>query len=143
MPPSLSLSTDIGNGPGASCGQLTAWRTAALGWVAMSETTTSGRLLRARPTDVGVPPAAVHAVLDDLERRGLEMHSLMVVRHGHVAAEGWWAPYSADRVHLLYSLSKSFTSTAVGFAVAEGRFRLDDRVVDLLPAHVPDDVDPA
>ncbi|MEP6649134.1 MAG: serine hydrolase [Lapillicoccus sp.] len=105
--------------------------------------TTFTRLLRARPADVGIPSEAVHAVLDDLQSRGLEMHSLMVVRHGHVAAEGWWAPYTADRVHLLYSLSKSFTSTAVGFAVAEGRFRLEDRVVDLLPRYVPEDVDPA
>lgn len=108
----------------------------------MSETT-AARLPRARPSHVGVPAAAVHAVLDDFEARGLEMHSLMVLRHGHVAAEGWWAPYSADRLHLLYSLSKSFTSTAVGFAVAEGRFRLDDRVVDLLPSHTPPDADPA
>jgi CubicO group peptidase (beta-lactamase class C family) len=109
----------------------------------MSETTTGTRLRRARPHDLGVPPSALHAVLDEFDRLSLEMHSLMVVRHGHVAAEGWWAPYSADRVHLLYSLSKSFTSTAVGFAVAEGRFRLDDPVVDLLPDHVPDDVDHA
>jgi CubicO group peptidase (beta-lactamase class C family) len=105
-------------------------------------TTTPARLVRARPADVGIPAAAVNAVLDDLHDRRLEMHSLMILRHGRVAAEGWWAPYSPDRVHLLYSLSKSFTSTAVGFAVAEGRFRLDDRVVDLLPARVPDDVDP-
>jgi CubicO group peptidase (beta-lactamase class C family) len=109
----------------------------------MSETTTTAPLLRARPADVGVPAAAIHAMLDDFRDLGLEMHCLMVVRHGHVAAEGWWAPYSADRVHLLYSLSKSFTSTAVGFAVSEGRFRLDDRVVDLVPTHVPDEVDPA
>ena len=109
----------------------------------MSETTTSAPLLRARPSDVGVPAAAIHAVLDTVEALGLEMHSLMVVRHGHVAAEGWWAPYAAERVHLLYSLSKSFTSSAVGFAVAEGRFRLDDRVVDLLPRHAPGEVDPA
>jgi CubicO group peptidase (beta-lactamase class C family) len=105
-------------------------------------TTSSPRLLRARPADVGVPADAVHAVLDEIDARGLEMHSLMVVRHCHVAAEGWWAPYSADRVHLLYSLSKSFTSTAVGFAVAEGRFGLGDRVVDLLPAHAPAIVHP-
>lgn len=105
--------------------------------------TTATRLPRARPSDVGVPAAAVHAVLDDLEAFSLEMHSLLVLRHGHVVAEGWWTPYSADRVHLLYSLSKSFTSTAVGFAVAEGRFRLDDRVVDLLPTHTPPNLDPA
>jgi CubicO group peptidase (beta-lactamase class C family) len=110
----------------------------------MSEpTTTSARLLRVRPSDAGVPAAAVDAVLDDLEARHLELHSLMILRHGHVVAEGWWAPYSAERVHLLYSLSKSFTSTAVGFAVTEGRFGLDDRVIDLLATHTPPDVHPA
>jgi CubicO group peptidase (beta-lactamase class C family) len=56
----------------------------------------------------------------------------MVVRHGRVVTEGWWAPYSADRPHLLYSLTKSFTSVAVGFAVADGLLRLDDRVGDVL-----------
>jgi CubicO group peptidase (beta-lactamase class C family) len=100
-------------------------------------------LPRSDPAAVGVPVAALDALLDELAARSLELHSLMVVRHGQVAAEGWWAPYSPERVHLLYSLSKSFTSTAVGFAVAEGRFRLDDRVVDLVPHHVPDHVDPA
>lgn len=64
----------------------------------------------------------------------------MVVRHGHVVAEGWWAPYSAERPHLLYSLTKSFTSIAVGIAIGDGLLSLDDRVVDLLPEHVPADL---
>ena len=64
----------------------------------------------------------------------------MVVRHGHVVAEGWWAPYSAERPHLLYSLTKSFTSVAVGLAIADGLLALDDRVVDVLPDHVPGDI---
>jgi CubicO group peptidase (beta-lactamase class C family) len=100
-------------------------------------------LPRANPSDVGIPAASVAALLDELESRRLELHSFMVVRHGHVAAEGWWAPYSPDRVHLLYSLSKSFTSTAVGFCVAEGRFRLEDHIVDLLPDRVPEDGQPS
>lgn len=57
----------------------------------------------------------------------------MLLRDGEVLAEGWWAPYSADRVHLLYSLSKSFTSTAVGFAVEEGLLSLDDTVLSHFP----------
>lgn len=64
----------------------------------------------------------------------------MVVRHGHVVAEGWWSPYSADRPHHLYSLTKSFTSIAVGLAIADGLLSLDDRLVDVLPDHVPSDV---
>ena len=57
----------------------------------------------------------------------------MLVRHGQVVAEGWWSPYAADEPHMLYSLSKSFTSTAVGLAVAEGKLSVDDPVLELLP----------
>ncbi|NMO49758.1 beta-lactamase family protein [Actinoplanes sp. TBRC 11911] len=83
---------------------------------------------------------AIAALLDRLERQSVECHSIMVVRRGHVLAEGWWAPYSAGRPHLLYSLTKSFTSVAVGLAIADGLLSLDDRVVDVLPGHVPEDV---
>jgi hypothetical protein len=63
----------------------------------------------------------------------------MIVRHGQVIAEGWWAPCAADHNHVLYSLSKSFTSTAVGFAVAEGRLSLDDEVLKFFPEETPAD----
>ncbi|MGR6923519.1 serine hydrolase domain-containing protein [[Actinomadura] parvosata] len=85
----------------------------------------------------GAASRAVAALLDRLEARAVECHSLMVVHRGHVVAEGWWAPYSAGRPHLLYSLTKSFTSIAVGLAIADGLLALDDRVVDVLPDHVP------
>ena len=64
----------------------------------------------------------------------------MVLRHGHVVAEGWWAPYTPERLHLLYSLSKSFTSAALGLAVAEGLVGLDDTVLQHLPQLAGDDV---
>ena len=57
----------------------------------------------------------------------------MVVRHGSVVAERWWRPYAANAPHLLYSLSKSFTSTALGFAVTEGRIDLDATVLSYFP----------
>jgi CubicO group peptidase (beta-lactamase class C family) len=83
---------------------------------------------------------AVAALLDRLEAQSIECHSIMVLRHGNVVAEGWWAPYSPERPHLLYSLTKSFTSVAVGLTVADGLLSLDDRVVDVLPDHVPADI---
>src|SRR5581483_7089556 len=61
----------------------------------------------------------------------------MLVRHGYVVAEGWWAPYHAEAPHALYSLSKSFTSTAVGLAVAEGKLSLDDPVLQFFPEDAP------
>src|SRR5215475_3754584 len=97
-------------------------------------------LPRSTPAASGVSSRAVGALLDRIEARSIECHSIMVVRHGHVVAEGWWAPYSAERRHLLYSLTKSFTSVAVGLAIADGLLSLDDRVVDVLPDRVPADV---
>ncbi len=64
----------------------------------------------------------------------------MMVRHGHVVAEGWWAPYRKSARHMLYSLSKSFTSTAVGFAVTEGKFTVEDPVISFFPEFKPDHV---
>jgi CubicO group peptidase (beta-lactamase class C family) len=79
-------------------------------------------------------------VIDDAPQ--IELHSLMVLRHGKVIAESWWAPYSRDRVHLLYSLSKSFTSTAAGLAVAEGLLDLDAPVISYFPELDADITDP-
>src|SRR6201997_5765032 len=100
-------------------------------------------LPRSAPADQGVVPGAIRMFLDALdERRDIEMHSLMVVRHGRVVAEGWWAPYSAGRPQLLYSLSKSFTATAAAFAPAEGLIDLDDTVVSHFDEFAADITDP-
>lgn len=97
-------------------------------------------LPRSAPAASGISSRSIALMLDRLEARSVECHSIMVVHRGHVVAEGWWAPYSADRPHLLYSLTKSFTSIAVGLAIDDGLLSPDDRVVDVLPDHVPADV---
>ncbi len=97
-------------------------------------------LPRSAPEPQGVDPRAVLATLEAIAALP-ELHSLMVVRHGHVVAEGWAHPFGADRRHTVYSLSKTFTATAVGFAVAEGLLSLDDAVVDLLPDNAPAEPD--
>ena len=99
------------------------------------------RLPRSAPAEQGVPARAICDFLDSLDD-GPELHSLMVLRHGHVIAEGWWHPYRRELPHELYSLSKSFTSTAVGFAVAEGRLGIDDLVLDHLGDLAPAAPDP-
>ena len=91
-------------------------------------------LPRSTPSAQGVDARGIAAFVDALEALpGVEPHSLQVLRHGVVVAEGWWAPYAPDRPHLLYSLSKSFTSTALGFAVAEGLVDLDATVLSYFP----------
>ena len=78
-------------------------------------------LPRSTPEEQGVSSTAILEFLDALAKSKHEFHSFMMLRHGHVIAEGWWTPYRPAANHMLYSLSKSFTSTAAGFAVAEGR----------------------
>jgi CubicO group peptidase (beta-lactamase class C family) len=91
---------------------------------------------RSTPEEQGVSSAAILSLVDALDRVDA-VHSVMIVRHGRVVAEGWWAPYSADANHELYSLSKSFTSTAVGFAVTEGKLSLDDELLKIFPEDAP------
>jgi CubicO group peptidase (beta-lactamase class C family) len=95
------------------------------------------------PAAQGVDAAGIQAFLDALESDpAIEPHSLMLLRHGQVVAQGWWAPYAPDRLHLLYSLSKSFTATAAGFALAEGLIGLDDPVISYFPEFEADVTDP-
>ncbi len=94
-------------------------------------------LPRSAPEAQGISSTALLAFIDEADRKLDALHSIMVVRHGHVVAEGWWAPYAASEPHMLYSLSKSFTSTAVGLAVAEGKLSIDDPVVQFFPDLVP------
>jgi len=91
---------------------------------------------RATPESQGVSSAAVLALVEALDQVDA-MNSFMLVRHGKVIAEGWWSPYDAQSNHELYSLSKSFTSTAVGMAVAEGRLSIDDEVLKFFPDDGP------
>ncbi|MFT3789957.1 MAG: serine hydrolase [Rudaea sp.] len=91
----------------------------------------------AEPEALGVSCAAVSAFIDAAAAGSFELHGLVVARGGKPAVRAWWAPYRAQAPHSLYSLSKSFTSTAVGFAVASGKLKLSDKVVDFFPAQKP------
>jgi len=98
---------------------------------------TSTTLPLSSPEKQGISSAAVFAFVDTAERRIDALHSFILVRHGHVVAEGYWSPYNAQSPHELFSLSKSFTSTAVGLAIAEGKLSLDDEVLKFFPQDAP------
>ncbi len=96
------------------------------------------KLPRSSPEVQGIASTAITDFTNALIKEKLELHSFMLVRHGHVLAEAWWAPYDASTVHLLYSLSKSFTALAVGIAIEEGLLSLDDTVLSFFPNKAPD-----
>lgn len=93
-------------------------------------------LPRSTPERQGVASESIMDFVQAIEEERLELHSLMVVRNGCVVAEGWWAPYRAEYPHLLNSLSKSITSTAIGLAVQEGHLSLDHSVLSFFPERV-------
>ncbi|MEG1427280.1 MAG: serine hydrolase [Oscillospiraceae bacterium] len=89
------------------------------------------------PEAAGISSRHILDFLDDAARNGLELHSLMFLRHGKVFAEGWWAPYTPDSRHIMFSFTKSLTSTAIGFLRQEGKLRLEERLVDIFPEKLP------
>jgi len=95
-------------------------------------------LPRGTPEAQGVSSRAVLDFVEAVDRINT-LHSFMILRHGHVVAEGWWKPEAADKPHVLHSLSKSFNATAVGLAIAEGKLSLDDPVLKFFPADAPAD----
>ena len=95
-------------------------------------------LPRATPESMGVSSEAILQYLQEANKSGLEHHGFMFLRHGKVIAEGYWKPFERHQVHTLYSLSKSFTSTAVGLAVKEGLIKLSDKVISFFPELLPE-----
>ncbi len=91
------------------------------------------------PESLGISSEAILSFIEAAEgERKDELHSFVLMRHGKVAAQGWWAPYNPESPHMLYSLSKSFTSTAIGLAQAEGLINIDDPVISFFPDETPE-----
>ena len=93
-------------------------------------------LPKSAPEAQGISSDTVLQFVNALDRID-GMHGVVLLRHGQVIGEGWWAPYDGQHPHVLYSLSKSFTSSAIGFAVAEGKLSIDDPVLKFFPNDSP------
>jgi CubicO group peptidase (beta-lactamase class C family) len=90
------------------------------------------------PEEQGISSRAILEMVEAFENVQPDaLHSLMIRRHNQVVAAGWWTPYNPDSPHLLWSLSKSFTSTAIGIAQDEGLLSIDDLVMDYFPDDLP------
>jgi CubicO group peptidase (beta-lactamase class C family) len=116
-------------------------RFAAALFVVLSSVASAGdskALPRSSPEAQGMSSAAVRQFIESAHTKVDTLHSVMVVRHGQVVAEAWWSPEAADKRHVMHSLSKSFTSTAVGLAIAEGKLDLFDPVLKFFPDEAPE-----
>lgn len=95
-------------------------------------------LPRSTPEAEGISSAGLIALLDEFDAKAYGLHSIVVVRHGKIVAEGWWGPYASNEPHMLFSLSKSFTSTAIGLLQAEGKINIHDPILKYFPGSAPE-----
>src|SRR4029079_9688515 len=90
-------------------------------------------LPRSTPEEQGIPSDAVLRMTRRWDREGNQPHGVVVLRHGHVVAEGAWRPWPRDGIRLAYSVSKTFLAIAAAFAEADVALARDERLVDVFP----------
>jgi CubicO group peptidase (beta-lactamase class C family) len=94
------------------------------------------------PESLGIPSRAILNFLQRIDSERICMHGFLLVRRNKIAAEGYWSPWTADKKHRMYSVSKSFVSLAVGMMIDEGKLTLDDRVAEYFPDKLPEKLHP-
>jgi CubicO group peptidase (beta-lactamase class C family)/predicted glycoside hydrolase/deacetylase ChbG (UPF0249 family) len=94
-------------------------------------------LPRSTPEAEKVNPKNIANYLEAVKASGQDLHSLMIIRNGNVVAEHYFGDNAANKPHVLHSVSKTFTSTAIGFAVQEGKLKVSDKVISFFPDKVP------
>ncbi len=99
-------------------------------------------MLRGIPENEGVASHSILDFVEEIDNQEIELHSFMLFRHNKVIAEGYWSPYKVETSHIMHSVSKTFTSTAIGFAVKEKRLTVDDKVISFFPEDLPAVVSP-
>jgi CubicO group peptidase (beta-lactamase class C family) len=93
----------------------------------------------ATPTDQGLDPAPLEALVEGIRAGKVrDIHSLLVIKNGRLVLERYFDGYTAERLHMQQSVSKSFTSALVGIAIDRGKFAgVDERVLDFFPDSMP------
>lgn len=97
---------------------------------------------KAAPEETGIPGRCIINFTDRLNNKKIPMHSILLMRRDKLIFEGYYAPYTADTLHRMFSISKSFTSVAIGLLAEEGKISLDDAIVGYFPEKLPAKVHP-
>lgn len=99
-------------------------------------------LPRSEPEKENVDPTAIQEYLEAVKSHDQELHSLMILRNGKVVFEHWLGDNAANKSHVMFSVSKTFTATAIGFAVQEGLLSVSDKVISFFPDKLPKELSP-
>ncbi|MBR4060371.1 MAG: serine hydrolase [Lachnospiraceae bacterium] len=88
------------------------------------------------PERVGISSEHVLKFIQTLDEYNFCTHSFIMARGKHIFAEGYYAPFTKDFKHRMYSVSKSFVGVAVGLAVEDGLLNLEDKFVKFFPDYL-------
>lgn len=90
------------------------------------------------PESVGIPSNSISSLLEELQENQVPMHSILIARYGKPVFETYFSPCKEDELHRMFSISKSFTSLAIGLLAEEGRLNLDDNIIQYFPEYTPE-----
>lgn len=93
---------------------------------------------KSTPEEQGVSSEGILNFINRVEKEIDALHSFMIIRNGKQISQGWWTPYGPESPHVMHSLSKSFTSTAIGLLIDEGKLSLHDKVISFFPEYAPE-----
>lgn len=103
-----------------------------------------------KPSGLDLPRGKASASLTDAVEKFVaesekdtnwHLHSVMVLQHGKVLAEKWMGEGAPDKPHVMFSVSKTFTATAIGFAISEGKLTVEDKLISFFPDRLPENID--
>ncbi len=92
------------------------------------------------PEAAGISASSIQTFLSELERRGVNMHSVLMLRGNDIFFEKYWAPFDENMPHRMYSVTKTFVSIAIGCLIDEGKIAIDDPIISYFPDKLPETV---
>ena len=95
---------------------------------------------RITPEAAGISSDRIVKFINKLEQRGAIMHSMLMMRHGKIITENYWAPFNKDFCHRMYSQTKSYAAIGIGLLEEEGKLSLDDKVADIFPDKIDGEI---
>ncbi len=97
---------------------------------------------RITPEAAGLSQQQVDHFLHTLAQWEINLHSVLMLRGNDIFHEQYVAPYKADTIHRMYSVTKTFVAVAIGFLADEGKLSLDDPIIKYFPDKLPETVSP-
>ncbi len=94
------------------------------------------------PEEAGVSSERICRLIGRLQKNRVPMHSLLIARGGKLLFEGYYAPYTRETPHRMFSVTKSMTGLAIGILAGEGLLNPDAPIISYFPEKVPADVHP-